>query len=193
MTVRASIHVLHVSRVYGRTIGHRTTNCNLPFSSHHSTPTLPPPLPRPEDPMSFRLLKKTIAQTSAWRLRGHPHDAHPKRFKCFKKPKTKIVNEEIQDKTIKHIIAKKLPSYLMPAFLPPSRLVVASRTNSVVSFVPSSGLHGSWHTKVLFLAIQRSDSTRTHSPSGSITMHRDAWPTPPTYLRTSTSSTTRGR
>jgi len=70
----------------------------------------------PEDPMSFRLLEKTIAQTSTWRLRGHPHDARPKRFKCFKKPKKKIVYEEIQDKTIKHTITKKLPSYLMPAF-----------------------------------------------------------------------------
>jgi len=70
----------------------------------------------PEDPMSFRLLEKTIAQTSAWRLRGHPHDARPKRFKCFKKPKKKMAIEEIQDKMIKHILMKKLPSYLMPAF-----------------------------------------------------------------------------
>ena len=70
----------------------------------------------PEDPMSFRLLEKTIAQTSAWRLRGHPHDARPKRFKCFKKPKKKMVSEEIQDKTIKHLFTKKLPTYLMPAF-----------------------------------------------------------------------------
>jgi len=70
----------------------------------------------PEDSMSFRLLEKTIAQTSAWRLRGHPHDARPKRFKCFKKPKKKMVCEEIQDKTIKHLFTKKLPSYLMPAF-----------------------------------------------------------------------------
>jgi len=46
MMVCASIHVLHVSHVYGRTIGHRTTNCNLPFSPHHSTPTPPPRLPR---------------------------------------------------------------------------------------------------------------------------------------------------
>jgi len=70
----------------------------------------------PEDPMSSRLLEKTIAQTSAWRFRGHPHDARPKRFKCFKKPKKKMVSEEIQDKTVKYIITKKLPSYLMPAF-----------------------------------------------------------------------------
>ena len=70
----------------------------------------------PEDSMSFRLLDKSIAQTSEWRLRGHPHDARPKRFKCFKKPKKKMVSEEIQDKTVKYIITKKLPSYLMPAF-----------------------------------------------------------------------------
>jgi len=70
----------------------------------------------PEDSMSFRLLEKTIAQTSAWRLRGHPHDARPKRFKCFKKPKKKMVSEDIQDKTIKHLFTKKLPTYLMPAF-----------------------------------------------------------------------------
>ncbi len=147
----------------------------------------------PEDSMSFRLLEKTIAQTSAWRLRGHPHDARPKRFKCFKKPKKKMVSEEIQNKTIKHTITKSSPLTSCRHFSPPSRLVVVSRTHSAVSFIPSSGLHGSWHTKVFFLAIQRSDSTRTYSPSGSTTMHRDAWPTPPTYSRTSTSSTTRGR
>ena len=56
----------------------------------------------PEDPMSFSLLEKTIAQTSAWQLRGHPHNARPKRFKCFKKPKKKMFSEEIQDKTLKH-------------------------------------------------------------------------------------------
>ncbi len=65
----------------------------------------------PEDPMSFRILAKTIAETSAWRLRGHPQDARPKRFKCFKKPKMKMVSKAIQDKTI----TKKLPSYLAPA------------------------------------------------------------------------------
>ena len=67
-------------------------------------------LVRPEDPMSFSILAKTIAETSAWRLRGHPHDARPKRFKCFKKPKMKMVSKAIQDKTI----TKKLPSYLAP-------------------------------------------------------------------------------
>ena len=69
----------------------------------------------PGDPMFFRLLEKTIAQTSAWRLQGHPHNVRPERFNCFKKPKKKLVSDEIQDKTIKHTI-KKLPSYLMPAF-----------------------------------------------------------------------------
>jgi len=77
----------------------------------------------PEDPMSFRLLEKTIAQTSAWQLRGHPHNARPKRFKFFKKPKKKMVSNEIQDKTIKHIITKKLPTYLMPAFFAAFKVV----------------------------------------------------------------------
>ncbi len=44
----------------------------------------------PKDSMSFRILAKTIAETSAWRLRGHPCNARPKKFKCFKKPKRKI-------------------------------------------------------------------------------------------------------
>ncbi len=65
----------------------------------------------PEDPMSFCILAKTIAKTSAWRLRGHPCDARPKRFRCFKKSKMKLVSKAIQDKTI----TKKLPSYLVPA------------------------------------------------------------------------------
>ncbi len=65
----------------------------------------------PEDPMSFRILAKTIAETSAWQLRGHPRNARPKRFKCFKKQKKKMVSEAVQDKTIK----TKLPSYLVPA------------------------------------------------------------------------------
>jgi len=47
MTARAGIHVSQVSRMYGWTIGHKATNCNLPFSQHHSTPTLPPRQPRP--------------------------------------------------------------------------------------------------------------------------------------------------
>jgi len=71
----------------------------------------------PEDPMSFRFLAKTIVQTSAWGLRGHPRDARSKRFKCFKKPKKIMVSEAIQDKTIKQTITKKLPSYLVPALV----------------------------------------------------------------------------
>ncbi len=54
----------------------------------------------PEDPMSFRILARTIAEMSAWQLRGHPRDARPKRFKCFKKPKMKLVSKVIQDRTI---------------------------------------------------------------------------------------------
>ena len=65
----------------------------------------------PKDPMSFSILAKTITKTSAWRLRGHPRDACPKRFNCFKKPKMKMVSKAIQHKTI----MKKLPSYLAPA------------------------------------------------------------------------------
>ena len=60
----------------------------------------------PEDPMSFRILAKTIVETSAWRLREHPRNACPKRFNCFKKQKKKMVREAVQDKTIK----TKLPS-----------------------------------------------------------------------------------
>ncbi len=59
----------------------------------------------PEDPMSFRILAKPIAETSAWRLRGHPRDARPERFNCFKKPKMKLVSKVIQEKTI----TKKAP------------------------------------------------------------------------------------
>ncbi len=116
MTVRAGIHVLHVCRMYGWTIGHRTTNCNLPFSPHHSTPTPPPRLPRPSQTHVVPPLGKDNCPDVGMATRGHPHDARPKRFKCFKKPKKKMVSDEIQDKTIKHTITKKLPSYLMPAF-----------------------------------------------------------------------------
>ena len=65
----------------------------------------------PKDSKSFHILAKTIATMSAWLLRGHPRDARPKRFRCFKKPKMKLVSRAIHDKTIK----KKLPSYLVPA------------------------------------------------------------------------------
>ncbi len=88
----------------------------------------------PEDPMLLRIL----AKTSAWRLRGHPHGARPKRIKCFKKPKKKLISN-MQDTTIK----QQLPTYLVRHFLLPSRLVVALKLKSAVSFAPSSGLHGS--------------------------------------------------
>ncbi len=68
----------------------------------------------PEDPMSFRFLAKTIAQTSAWRLQGHPQYAHPKKIKCFKKQKKKMISEAIQDMTIKQKLL--VASYLEPAF-----------------------------------------------------------------------------
>ncbi len=144
----------------------------------------------PEDPMSFRLLEKTIAQTSAWRLRGHPHDARPKRFKCFKKPKKKIVREEIQDKTIKHTITKKLPSYLMPAFFAAFKVGCCVEDKGQTPPFPSSPPAGS-----MVLGTPRCFSWQSSGPIrlGSTTMHRDAWPTPPTSSRTSTSSTTQGR
>jgi hypothetical protein len=55
----------------------------------------------PEDPTLLRILAKTIVKTAAWRLRGHPCSARPKRIKCFKKPKKKLVsnNQDIQDTT----------------------------------------------------------------------------------------------
>ncbi len=65
----------------------------------------------PKDSKSFHILAKTIAETSAWRLQGHPHDARPKKLKCFKKPKKKLVRTAAHDKTI----AQKLPSYLVSA------------------------------------------------------------------------------
>ena len=68
----------------------------------------------PKDPMLFRILAKTLAKMSAWHFRGRPRDAHPKKIKCFKKPKKKMISEAIQDMMIK----QKLPvaSYLVPAF-----------------------------------------------------------------------------
>ncbi len=67
----------------------------------------------PEDPMLLRILAKTLVKQAAWRLRGHPHGAHPKKTKCFKKLKEKLISEdqEIQDMTIKN----KLPTYLVLA------------------------------------------------------------------------------
>jgi hypothetical protein len=138
----------------------------------------------PEDPMLFRFLTKT----STWHFRGHPRGARPKRIKCLKKPKKKLISD-MQDKTI----TQKLPTYLVPALFAAFKAGCFVESNSAVSFAPSSGLHGSWHSKVPFLTIQWSNLTQTHSPSGSTTMHHDAWPMPPTSLRISTSSTTWGR
>jgi hypothetical protein len=67
----------------------------------------------PKDSMSFRILAKAIAEMSTWRLRGHPCNACPKKFKCFKKPKKKLVSKASHDKKI----TKGLPSYLVPALL----------------------------------------------------------------------------
>ncbi len=99
----------------------------------------------PEDPMSFRILAKTIAETSAWRLRGHPRDARPKKFKCFKKPKKKLVSKAAQDKTI----TKGLPSYLISALF--AAFKVGCRVNiKLRRFLrPFRGPHGSWHSKAL--------------------------------------------
>ena len=62
----------------------------------------------PKDPVLLRILAKTIVKTTAWRLRGHPHGACPKKIKEFEKPKKNMFSEdqEIQDTTIK----KKLPT-----------------------------------------------------------------------------------
>ena len=54
----------------------------------------------PKDSKSFHILEKTIAKTSAWQLPRHPRDARPKAFKCFKKPKKKLVSTAAHDKTI---------------------------------------------------------------------------------------------
>ncbi len=69
--------------------------------------------PIPKDPMLLRILAKTLVKQAAWHLRGHPRGARPKKTKCFKKPKKKLISEdqEIQDMTIKN----KLPTYLVPA------------------------------------------------------------------------------
>jgi hypothetical protein len=64
----------------------------------------------PKDSMLLCILAKTLAKTSAWCFRGRPCDAHPKKIKCFKKPKKKMISEAIQDMTIK----QKLLSYLVP-------------------------------------------------------------------------------
>jgi hypothetical protein len=68
-------------------------------------------LANPEDHMLLRILAKTLVKTTAWCLRGHPCIVCPKKTKCFKKPRKKLEDQQIQDRTI-----KKLPSYLVPAF-----------------------------------------------------------------------------
>ncbi len=65
----------------------------------------------PKDPLLLCILAKTLVKTTAWRLWGHPCVVRPKKTKCFKKPRKKLEDQEIQDTTI-----KKLPSYLVPAF-----------------------------------------------------------------------------
>jgi hypothetical protein len=67
----------------------------------------------PQDSMLLRIFANTLVKQTAWRLRGHPHGARPKKTKCFKKPKKKLISkkQDIQDMTIKN----KLPTYLVPA------------------------------------------------------------------------------
>ncbi len=48
----------------------------------------------PKDPMLLRILAKTLVKQTAWRLRGHPHGARPKKTKCFKKPKKKQISKK---------------------------------------------------------------------------------------------------
>ncbi len=47
MMARAGMHLLSVSRMHGRTIGHRARNFNSPFTPHHSHRDPPPRLPHP--------------------------------------------------------------------------------------------------------------------------------------------------
>jgi hypothetical protein len=139
----------------------------------------------PKDPMLLRILAKTLVKTTAWHLRGHPRIVCPKKTKCFKKQKKRHFQ--------KWNFTQKPPSYLVPAFIAPLRLVVTLKLISASSCAPSRKPHGSWHSKVLSLTIQRSDLTRTHSPSESTITRRDAWPMPPTFLKTSNSQTMQGR
>ena len=64
-----------------------------------------------KDSKSFHILAKSVAKTYAWRLPRHPLDARPEAFKCFKKPRKKLVSKATQDKTI----TQELFSYLVPA------------------------------------------------------------------------------
>jgi hypothetical protein len=112
MMLHADMHVSYISHVHGRTIGHRARICYLPFIPPHSNHDLKLVfLAIPEDPMLLCILAKTLVKTTACRLRGHPCIVCPKKTKCFKKPRKKLEDQEIQDTTI-----KKLPSYLVPAF-----------------------------------------------------------------------------
>jgi hypothetical protein len=77
----------------------------------------------PEDPTSLRILTKTLAKASVWRLRGHPCGTRPKNIKDFKKPKKKLISE-IKDTTT---IKQKLPAYLVPALF--AALKVGCRIN----------------------------------------------------------------
>ena len=65
----------------------------------------------PEDPMSLRILTKTLVKTLVWCLLGHTRGARPKNIKDFKKPKKKLVSK-IKDTTT---IKQKLPVCLVPA------------------------------------------------------------------------------
>ena len=134
----------------------------------------------PQDPTSFRFLAKTIA---------HPRGARPKRVKCFKKPKKKLVSKEIQDKTI----TKKLPTYLVPSLFAAFK-VGCCIENKIRRFLRP--LQRAPRLLALQSAFITNPAVRFDSDSffiGITTMHHAAWPTPPTSSRISTSSTMRGR
>ena len=147
----------------------------------------------PEDPMSFCFLAKTIAQTLAWQLWEHPHDARSKRFKCFKKPKKNMVSKAIQDKTIKQTITKKFPSYLVLA------LVAPFKVGCCVDIKLHHFLHPIQRAP-RFLALQGAfldnPAVRFNSDSFSIGIDNHAsrcMTNAPPFSRISTSSTTLGR
>jgi hypothetical protein len=84
-------------------------------------------------------------------------------------------------------IKNKLPTYLVPALF--AALKVGCRIEAKLRrfLRPLKRPPRFLAPKVLSSTIQRSDLTQTHSPSGLITMHHDAWPMPPISLRNSTS------
>jgi hypothetical protein len=47
-----------------------------------------------KDPMLLRILANTLVKVAAWHLWGHPHGARPKKTKCFKKPKKKLISKK---------------------------------------------------------------------------------------------------